>query len=138
MPADNDAPRSNGTRRVLVAATVVAAAAAIALILATDGVAGVIGWGVLDAGQGEFLLFALTPPRLATDRERAQEIADVTAARLRPLGLDGLILYDIDDEAERNPGERPFPFMPTLDPADYRARHLDTWPTPPHVPHELW
>lgn len=38
-------------------------------------------------GQGEFLLFALTPPRLATDRERAQEIADATAARLRPLGL---------------------------------------------------
>ncbi len=43
----------------------------------------------IDAGQGEFLLFALTPPRLATDRERAQEIADVTVARLRPLGLDG-------------------------------------------------
>jgi hypothetical protein len=84
----------------------------------------------IDAGQGEFLFFALTPPRLATDRERAQEIADVTVARLRPLGLDGLILYDIDDETERNPAERPFPFMPTLDPADYLAKHLGTWPTP--------
>lgn len=51
-------------------------------------------------------------------------------ARLRPLGLDGLILYDIDDETERNPAERPFPFMPTLDPADYLADHLSTWPTP--------
>jgi Methylenetetrahydrofolate reductase len=84
----------------------------------------------IKAGQGEFLLFALTPPRLATDRERAQEIADATVARLRPLGLDGLILYDIDDETERNPAERPFPFMPTLDPADYLANHLGTWPTP--------
>jgi hypothetical protein len=82
------------------------------------------------AGEGEFLLFALTPPRLATDRERAQEIADATLARLRPLGLDGLILYDIDDETERNPDERPFPFMPTLDPADYLADHLGTWATP--------
>jgi hypothetical protein len=81
-------------------------------------------------GQGGFLLFALTPPRLATDRERAQEIADATAARLRPLDLDGLILYDIHDEAERNPAERPFPFMPTLDPADYLANHLENWPTP--------
>jgi hypothetical protein len=80
----------------------------------------------IDAGHGEFLLFALTPPRLATDRERAQEIADTTVARLRPLGLDGLILYDIDDETDRNPAERPFPFMPTLDPADYLARHLGT------------
>jgi hypothetical protein len=84
----------------------------------------------IDAGQGEFLLFALTPPRLATDRERAQEIADVTVARLLPLGLDGLILYDIDDETERNPAERPFPFMPTLDPADYLANHLGTWQAP--------
>src|SRR5919202_6921771 len=82
------------------------------------------------AGRGEFLVFALTPPRLDTDRERAQEIAEVTVARLRPLGLDGLILYDIDDETERNPGERPFPFMPTLDPADYLADHLRAWPTP--------
>jgi Methylenetetrahydrofolate reductase len=84
----------------------------------------------IDAGQGEFLLFALTPPRLATDRERTQEIADVTVARLRPLGLDGLILYDIDDETERNPAERPFPFMPTLDPATYLAEHFATWQTP--------
>ena len=82
------------------------------------------------AGRGEFLVFALTPPRLDTDRERAQEIAEVTVARLRPLRLDGLILYDIDDETERNPAERPFPFMPTLDPADYLADHLGAWRTP--------
>ena len=61
---------------------------------------------------------------------QVREIAEVTAARLRPLGLDGLILYDIADEAERTPAERPFPFMPTLDPADYLADHLTTWPTP--------
>jgi hypothetical protein len=84
----------------------------------------------IEDGEGEFLLFALTPPRLETDRERAQEIADTTVARLRPLDLDGLILYDIDDETGRNPAERPFPFMPTLDPADYLANHLGSWPTP--------
>jgi hypothetical protein len=84
----------------------------------------------IEEGKSEFLLFALTPPRLETDRDRAQEIADTTVARLRPLGLDGLILYDIDDETERNPAERPFPFLPTLDPADYLANHLQGWPTP--------
>jgi hypothetical protein len=84
----------------------------------------------IDTGRSEFLIFALTPPRLATDRERAQEIADATIARLGPLGLDGLILYDIDDEADRNPAERPFPFMPTLDPADYLANHFGGWDTP--------
>lgn len=80
--------------------------------------------------RGEFLLFALTPPRLSTTPEQAQEIADVTAERLAPLGVDGLILYDIDDEADRNPEERPFPFLPTMDPTDYLDRHLNAWPKP--------
>jgi hypothetical protein len=80
--------------------------------------------------QGEFLLFALTPPRLSTTPEKAQEIADITVERLDPLGVDGLILYDIDDESDRNPEERPFPFLPTMDPADYLERHLTAWRAP--------
>lgn len=84
----------------------------------------------IDAGRGEFILFALTPPSLATDGPRVQEIADATIARLRPLDLDGLILYDIDDESDRNPEERPFPFMPTIDPANYLADNLEDWETP--------
>jgi hypothetical protein len=84
----------------------------------------------IESGQGEFLLFAFTPPTLATDGERAQEIADATIARLLPLDLDGVILYDIDDESSRNPEERPFPFTPTIDPADYLAKQFAAWPKP--------
>jgi hypothetical protein len=80
--------------------------------------------------EGEFLLFALTPPKSSTTAAEAQEIADVTVERLAPLGVDGLILYDIDDEGDRNPAERPFPFLPTMDPADYLDRHLASWRTP--------
>ena len=86
--------------------------------------------GRITSRRGEFLLFALTPPRSSTTPESAQEIADITVERLEPLGLDGLILYDIDDEGDRNPEERPFPFLPTMDPADYLDRHLRTWRTP--------
>jgi hypothetical protein len=81
-------------------------------------------------GEGEFLLFAVTPPRQAVSPERAQEIADVTIDRLRPLDLDGLVLYDIDDESDRNSEERPFPFLPTMDPVDYPVRHLSAWSIP--------
>ena len=81
-------------------------------------------------GQGEFLLFALTPPRQTASPEKAQGIADITAKRLQPLVVDGLILYDIDDESDRNPEERPFPFLPTMDPADYLSRYLNDWNTP--------
>jgi hypothetical protein len=74
--------------------------------------------------RGEFLLFAVTPPRLTTGPRKSREIAEVTLERLRPVGIDGLILYDIDDESDRNPNERPFPFLPTMDPAEYLARDL--------------
>src|ERR1700722_5279463 len=76
------------------------------------------------ARRGEFLIFAVTPPRLTTEPEQARQIAEVTLARLRPVGIDGLVLYDIDDESDRNPDERPFPFLPTMDPGDFLARHL--------------
>ncbi|MDN5932172.1 MAG: methylenetetrahydrofolate reductase [Pseudonocardia sp.] len=79
---------------------------------------------------GEFLLFAVTPPRQSTSPERAQQIADATLDRLRPLALDGLVLYDIDDESDRNAEKRPFPFLSTMDPADYLTRHLTAWTAP--------
>lgn len=82
------------------------------------------------AGRGDFVLFALTPPRRSTPSERLPEIARTTLERLRPLDLDGLVLYDIDDEVSRNPTERPFPFTPTVDPSDYREAHLQEWRAP--------
>ncbi len=84
----------------------------------------------ISSREGEFLLFALTPPRLSTTPEKAQEIADIAVERLQPLDVDGLILYDIDDEADRNSDERPFPFLPSMDPADYLEQHLGSWRTP--------
>lgn len=54
----------------------------------------------------------------------------MTQERLTALALDGLVLYDIDDESDRNPQERPFPFLPTIDPARFRTQHLANWTTP--------
>jgi len=39
---------------------------------------------------GEFLIFAVTPPRLTTGSEQTRQIAEVTLARLRSVGIDGL------------------------------------------------
>ena len=64
----------------------------------------------IEARGSEFLLFALTPPRVTVSSQRAEEIANLTRQRLASLHLDGLVLYDIDDESDRNSAERPFPF----------------------------
>ncbi|MEU4672932.1 5,10-methylenetetrahydrofolate reductase [Amycolatopsis sp. NPDC023774] len=84
---------------------------------------------VTDAG-GEILLFGITPPRLSTDPGRIREITAATLTRLDSLEVDGLALYDIDDESDRNPAERPFPYLPTLDPAVYHAEYLGEWNRP--------
>ncbi|MFG1993835.1 methylenetetrahydrofolate reductase [Actinoplanes sp. NPDC048988] len=77
--------------------------------------------------QSGVLLFSLTPPRRGESTDRIREIAAVTLRRLDALDLDGLILYDLDDEADRNPAERPFPYLPTLDPGRYHAEYLHGW-----------
>ncbi|GAB2592959.1 hypothetical protein Aab01nite_36880 [Paractinoplanes abujensis] len=84
----------------------------------------------LAEAQGGVMLFSITPPRRATAPERVKEIAEVTVRRLAGLDLDGLILYDIDDESDRNPDERPFPYLPTLDPASFHTDHLGDWDKP--------
>lgn len=76
------------------------------------------------------LLFGLTPPRQEAGADRAAEVAAATLARLAPLDVDGLVLYDLDDEADRNPDERPFPYAPTMDPARFASEHLGAWDKP--------
>ena len=84
----------------------------------------------IGSGEGGFVLFAVTPPRRSTPAERLPKIANATIERLSHLDLDGLVLYDIDDEGSRNPVDRPFPFSPTVDPSEYRANHMHQWRTP--------
>jgi hypothetical protein len=76
------------------------------------------------------LLFGITPPRLSAGDERIREIAAATLARLKSLEVDGLAIYDIDDESDRNPQERPFPYLPTMDPAAFHAHYLGEWDRP--------
>ncbi|MEU1462619.1 5,10-methylenetetrahydrofolate reductase [Streptomyces sp. NPDC005727] len=84
---------------------------------------------VADADSG-VLLFGITPPRLSNTPERIREITAATLARLESLDVDGLALYDIDDESDRNPAQRPFPYLPTIDPAAYHADYLGKWNRP--------
>lgn len=80
--------------------------------------------------QRERLMFSITPPRRSTSPDEARQIAKVTVERLLPLDLDALIVYDIDDESDRNPDDRPFPYLPTQDPGEFHSLHLTGWDRP--------
>ena len=71
-----------------------------------------------DAGQ-TVLLYGTTPPRLGTAPESVAAAADKLAARLAGLPLDGVVVYDIQDETGRTQHPRPFPFVGTVDPRSY-------------------
>lgn len=85
---------------------------------------------VFRAADRGVLLYSLTPPRAATAPDRADEIARITVNRLAGLDLDALVLYDVDSETDRSSEERPFPFVPMMDPASFLTRHLHGWAGP--------
>jgi hypothetical protein len=76
------------------------------------------------------LLYGLTPPRATTTPDQADAVAEATLTRLRSVQVDGLVLYDVDAEADRAATPRPFPFMPMMDPARFLDRHLGGWEGP--------
>jgi len=78
----------------------------------------------LDRGLPGIRLYGIAPPKLATSSERLQEIAAQQVDRLRMLAPDGLVVYDIQDEPGRSGEERPFPFLPTIDPETYAREGL--------------
>jgi hypothetical protein len=73
-----------------------------------------------DPGQ-TVLLYGTTPPRLGTAPESIAAAADKLAARLAGLPLDGVVVYDIQDETGRSSQARPFPFVGTVDPRVYAS-----------------
>lgn len=79
---------------------------------------------MIETSKSGILLFGITPPKQSTPPERVLEIAQKTISRINSLDIDGLVLYDINDESDRNAEERPFPYLPTLDPYDYYLNHL--------------
>ncbi|AUP80110.1 methylenetetrahydrofolate reductase [Flavivirga eckloniae] len=70
------------------------------------------------------LLYGLTPPKLNIDKSKIQLIANKLIERVKHLPIDGLVLYDIQDESARTNQVRPFPFNETLTPDDYSNNYL--------------
>jgi len=73
----------------------------------------------LNRARAGIRLYGIAPPKVALDPDRLHEIAAEQAARLRMLGPDGLVVYDIQDEPGQSGQARPFPFLPTVDPEVY-------------------
>lgn len=78
----------------------------------------------------DIILYGITPPKKGTSEEKIIEISARQVERLQNQNVDGLVLYDIQDEKSRTDEERPFPFMETLDCYDYSQQHLQNLEIP--------
>jgi hypothetical protein len=74
--------------------------------------------------ESGIVLYGITPPKKGTSEEKIAEISARQVERLQAQAVDGLVLYDIQDEKSRTAQERPFPFMETLDCYDYSQQYL--------------
>ena len=70
----------------------------------------------IKSGSSGILTYGITPPKSETPSEKIAQIAEKTVARIIPLDIDALVVYDVQDESARTSEERPFPFLKALDP----------------------
>jgi hypothetical protein len=84
----------------------------------------------IKSGESGILIYGITPPKSETSPERVAEIAEKTIARLIPLDIDALIVYDVQDESARTAEERPFPFLKALDPFEFAGKYLQDLKVP--------
>jgi hypothetical protein len=74
--------------------------------------------------ESGIVLYGIVPPKASTDADQLDEIAQRHRDRIRDLPIDGLILYDLQDEQSRTATERPFPFLETIDAFEYSHGYL--------------
>ncbi len=80
-----------------------------------------------DAG---LLTYGITPPKRSYGPDKRARVAGKQAARIRALPIDGLVVYDLQDESGRTAEARPFPFVQTIDPVEYAYEDLREVTTP--------
>lgn len=71
--------------------------------------------------SGAVFLYGTTPPRSGTADDAVEAVAGRLAIRLRDLPVDGVVVYDIQDESGRTQLPRPFAFTGTIDPRRYSS-----------------
>lgn len=71
------------------------------------------------------LTYSMTPPKAAHTPEKIAEISQKQYERMKDLDIDALIFYDVQEEAERVEQERPFPYLPTMDPSLYSDKYFN-------------
>ena len=75
-------------------------------------------------GKSGIVLYGLTPPKISLSHDEAKEIALKQLSRLEGIKIDGLVIYDLQDESNRNSSNRTFEFVRTIKSEIYAKDYL--------------
>lgn len=76
--------------------------------------------------ESGIITYGFTPPKQDNDHEKLVEISKKQIERIKGINVDALVVYDIQDESDRNRDNRTFPFISTVDPAVYAGEYLSS------------
>lgn len=76
--------------------------------------------------EAGILLYGMTPPKAHLESDELIRISDIQRKRIESIGVDGIVLYDLQDESSRNKNERVFEFIKTVEPEIYYKEYLRT------------
>lgn len=74
--------------------------------------------------ESGIITYGITPPKKNNTEEKILEISQKHLERLKNLKIDGLIIYDVQDESERTKEERVFKYLPTIDSEIFSNKYL--------------
>ena len=80
--------------------------------------------------ENGIVFYGMTPPKVTHTQEEIAAIAHKQIERIRPLDIDGIVLYDIQDEADRTDVVRPFPYIETVEPTKFAQEYLSVLECP--------
>ncbi|AFG38222.1 methylenetetrahydrofolate reductase [Spirochaeta africana] len=78
----------------------------------------------LQQRESGLLVYGLTPPKVDNPVEKNRRITERRISRISQSPLDGVVVYDIQDEDTRTDAERPFPFLETIPSYTYADHDL--------------
>ena len=80
----------------------------------------------IKANKSGILLYGIVPPKANLSTSEIERISQIHKNRIENLGIDGVVIYDLQDESARTGEKRTFEFIKTLDPQIYYEDYLKT------------
>lgn len=80
----------------------------------------------IKSNEAGIILYGIVPPKENLEQSKIKHLAFLQKERIENAGIDGIVIYDLQDESARTAQKRTFEFIKTIDPDVYYTKYLKT------------